>query len=348
MFSFENIGALVADVALQWGQQKAIAKGISKLRLKNNEALEYANKRAAEEYYTQYRKALTTMREADLVKTYGIAAYAPEELSKFINSGEFLNTIAGKASLAKYLPAAQRQMQKATKLGQDLSLVYMAIISNTDVYDSAIQHGASRREAAALALTSSAFMFSVDKYLHLGEMFFDDQSAELRRQLTQVFKNGADDVIAELEKVGTLVSDKTMRRPLHKIISSFNNKLLRSVPNFIEKAGDRSLGFLGKAIGEGVEEVTEELATDFAKTLYEMAADLGWYSTSDLGSWDNMLPRYAMNFLGGFIGGGIFYGVDVYNNPKTLTQEVDRHEILHLISQGKTKEILELLDKKYK
>jgi hypothetical protein len=31
-FSFENFGNMVADVALQWGQQKAIAKGIDKLK----------------------------------------------------------------------------------------------------------------------------------------------------------------------------------------------------------------------------------------------------------------------------------------------------------------------------
>jgi hypothetical protein len=49
----------------------------------------------------------------------------------------------------------------------------MAIISNTDVYQDALDHGASKREAAMLALGSTVGMFSVDKYLGLGEMFYD-------------------------------------------------------------------------------------------------------------------------------------------------------------------------------
>jgi hypothetical protein len=48
----------------------------------------------------------------------------------------------------------------------------MAIISNTDVYQDALRRGASKEEAAALALGSTAGMFSVDKWLGLGEMFF--------------------------------------------------------------------------------------------------------------------------------------------------------------------------------
>ena len=58
-----------------------------------------------------------------------------------------------------------------------MSLAYMAIISNTDVYESALEHGASKKEAAMLALGSTVGMFSVDKYLGLGEMFFDDPDA---------------------------------------------------------------------------------------------------------------------------------------------------------------------------
>jgi hypothetical protein len=48
----------------------------------------------------------------------------------------------------------------------------MALISNTDVYESALEHGADKKEAAALALGSTAGMFTVDKWLGLGEMFF--------------------------------------------------------------------------------------------------------------------------------------------------------------------------------
>jgi hypothetical protein len=51
----------------------------------------------------------------------------------------------------------------------------MAIISNTDVYESALEHGATKKEAAGVALGSTLGMFAVDKYLGLGEMFFNDK-----------------------------------------------------------------------------------------------------------------------------------------------------------------------------
>jgi len=51
----------------------------------------------------------------------------------------------------------------------------MAIISNNDVYESALEHGTTKKEAAAVALGSTLGMFAVDKYLGLGEMFFNDK-----------------------------------------------------------------------------------------------------------------------------------------------------------------------------
>jgi hypothetical protein len=53
----------------------------------------------------------------------------------------------------------------------------MAIVSNTDVYDSVLQHGGTQKEAAAMALGSMVGMYTVDKFLGLGEMFFDDVDA---------------------------------------------------------------------------------------------------------------------------------------------------------------------------
>jgi hypothetical protein len=63
-------------------------------------------------------------------------------------------------------------------LGADLALAYMALISNTDVYADMIEKGATKKEAAWVALGSTAAMFSVDKFAHLGEIFYDDLTAE--------------------------------------------------------------------------------------------------------------------------------------------------------------------------
>ena len=51
--------------------------------------------------------------------------------------------------------------------------------------------------------------------------------------------------------------------------------------------------------------------------MYELASDLGFNTTvSDVGAFDNWKERYAMSFLGGTLGGGLFYGVNIYQNGK--------------------------------
>jgi len=87
-------------------------------------------------------------------------------------------------------------------------------------------------------------------------------------------------------------------------------------------------GFLTKAMGEGLEEVSEEVMADVSKQLYELAHDIkpidnlfGNLTTNNINAFDNigedpakalksLAARYGMNFFGGFLGGGIFYGVE--------------------------------------
>ena len=53
----------------------------------------------------------------------------------------------------------------------------MALISNTDVYDSILEKGGTPEEAAALAFGSTLGMYGVDRYLGLGEMFLEKDPA---------------------------------------------------------------------------------------------------------------------------------------------------------------------------
>mgnify|MGYP001784543402 FL=1 len=91
----------------------------------------------------------------------------------------------------------------------------------------------------------------------------------------------------------------------------------KGISNYAESLKYHTTGFFGKALGEGIEETSEELVTDMTKGLYELAGSLGMDTgAKDVGAWDNMLERYGMSFLGGFLGGGIYYGKDVLQNGK--------------------------------
>jgi hypothetical protein len=83
-------------------------------------------------------------------------------------------------------------------------------------------------------------------------------------------------------------------------------------------------------VAEGMEEVNEELVMDLSKQIYELAAEFGPtdrffgdLTTDNVGAFDDafnnpywfqqMMSRYGMNFLGGFLGGGIFYAKEKFD-----------------------------------
>jgi hypothetical protein len=87
---------------------------------------------------------------------------------------DWTKTPFGIEAISKYLPAAQSIVKRNARLGADAALAYMAIVSNYDIYNNMLERGATHKDAALVSLGSTIGMFSVDKFLHLGEMFFND------------------------------------------------------------------------------------------------------------------------------------------------------------------------------
>jgi hypothetical protein len=223
----------------------------------------------------------------------------------------------------------------------------MAMISNTDVFDSAIEHGATKTEAAALALGSMAGMFAVDKYLGLGEMFFDDEAAQTRRMYRNSLKESIEkDVNPVIARLGGI---KTEERESKKSLLNIFNKGKESTMKFLKDyhydIKDRSLSILGKSVGEGLEEMSEELVTDIMKSLYQLGYEFGITSQENMGAWENAGERYLMSLLGGAVGGGLFAGVDIIRNPKSASDKNTQKELLHLVREGRTSDILKELER---
>ena len=337
-FAFENIGSLMSDVALQWGQQKFIADTFNKLSKGGETAIKVAQDKASGEYMEQANKYIQQYMKGDLssgkLATYiGLdKASNPLEL---VTSGKWAESAVGKAALNKYMPAAQRIFENRNKLAQDLSLVYMAMISNTDVYDSILEHGGTAQEAAAMAFGSTLGMFGVDKYLGLGEMFFEKDPArqafkKMARENAELYMSG--------KKAITATEMDTKTGIVNKIKHGID--LGKKITNdFLGKYKDGTIGIVGKAIGEGAEEVSEELVTDFTKSLGELAGKFGYASQTDYGAWEDAANRYAMSFLGGAAGGAMFGGVEAWNNRNKNFQEF-QNDLTTLIRQGKKDEIL--------
>ena len=331
MFSLENMSKLVSDVAVQWGQQKLIAQSLNQL-MGGRKLIDGAYKSASAEYLD---KALN-FRGPDFKKYFG--ADDLNSLTSVIKSGEWANSAVGKASLAKYLPKAQKINDKINRVGANASLAYMAIVSNTDVYESMLDKGATKGEAALFALGSTLGMYGVDRYLGLGEVFFDELANNsgkfMRRNVKEML-----DSWKTTAKFGEEVKDLNR---LQKIIKSGKDFGAKYANQFADDLLNHTTGFIGKAVGEGLEEVSEELVTDFTKTIYEQLGNFGVTSTNDVGAWQDAGARYLMSFLGGSLGGGIFYGVGMYNGQYPI--HAADEDLLYHIRNGKTKDYLQMVD----
>lgn len=338
-FSFENFGNLMSDVALQWGQQKFIANTFNKLKGGGDSVLNTATAKAQKAYMDKANQYIQESLEGKISKAQ-LSSYLgtddPYNIGKLFESGKWAETSLGKAALNKYIPAAEKVMQNRNRLAQDLSLGYMALISNTDVYESVLEKGGTPAEAAAIAFGSTLGMYSVDKYLGLGEMFFEKDPARLA--LRKAARENADLYMAGRREAADLSTKKGIIGTIQKGIDLGK----RTVDKFGEKYKDGTIGIIGKALGEGTEEVSEELVTDLTKYLGELAGKLGYFSQTDYGAWEDMGDRYLMSFFGGAAGGAMFGGVEAWNNRNNSTKDF-QNEITYLLRQGKKKNILQEL-----
>lgn len=347
-FVFENFGNLISDVALQWGQQTAIAKGVNKLLSGNKELLDIAKAKGLSEYTKQASNLINRTEQGfeDMIRTARLTgATSIGEMNDLVKSGKWAETIFGQKAIEKNMNSIRDIFVKRQRLGQDLSLVYMALISNTDVYQSALEHGTTKQEAAMVSLGSTVGMFLVDKYLGLGEMFFDDELAKQKRLYRKLLKEHYDkDVAPVINNLAQSPKAET-KEGLLNFFKVGKQKTMEFLKDYHSDIKDRSLSILGKSIGEGLEEATEELITDISKTLYEVAGKYGYVSQTDIGAWDNMAERYLMSLFGGAIGGGIFGVQNAIKNPKSASDINSQEHLLLLVRQGETGNILKELER---
>ena len=345
-FAFENIGNLMSDVALQWGQQKLIANTMSKLSNGGEKALQAANAKASQEYIEQANKYMQQFYEGKITAPQMFSYIGLDKAGnpmEVLNSGAWTSTALGKAALNKYIPAAEAIFSKRNRISQNLSLAYMSLISNTDVYDSILEKGGTPEEAAAIAFGSMVGMYSVDRYLGLGEMFLEKDPA--RKALRQVARENANVYMEGQRKLaGNIAEDLTTKQGIVNKIKQGIDLGRNSINNFLNKYKEGTVGIVGKALGEGAEEVSEELVTDLTKNLGELAGKLGYFSQTDYGAFENAGARYGMSFLGGSLGGAMFGGVEAWNNRNKATHDF-QHDLVDLIRQGKKDDVLNELYK---
>lgn len=128
----------------------------------------------------------------------------------------------------------QSALANRYKIGGDLSLAHMAIISNTDMYETALEHGATKKEAAVLSLGSIAGMFSVDKFLGLGEMFLEKPEKAAANALRQSVSQESEGFVEGLKQLAKMPESPQKYVNIMKKGTDFGKIQLRNMQKTIK------------------------------------------------------------------------------------------------------------------
>jgi hypothetical protein len=185
-------------------------------------------------------------------------------------------------------------------------------------------------------------MYSFDK-MGIGELMFDDATSESVKAARYAIRKELKEANGQLTSIARN-NTKTEANRLMTLIHTAANKTKDIINRFGDDIKYHTTNFVEKSLGEGLEEVGEEVITDTSKWIYELAGKLGADTTStDVGSFDNMGERYLQSFLGGAVGGAIFYGKEVFD--RGTFKRPDNEELATLIRNGHTNELYDELNK---
>lgn len=363
IWTWEGVFNMMGDVATQWGQQKAVANWTKKLLTGKQDLSKLAEEEAKTLYESKIQDILTKANTAE-DKYKALSLYGMEEgqIAKILEQegkavGEaWKQTSVGSAALRKTFDIYKPRIEKLNRLGANASLAYMALVSNTDVYQSMLDAGTTPREAAAVALGSTLGMYTVDR-MGIGELFFDELAKNDMRQI----KNA---LLGEKENWAKALGISTKTIPegtnkFKKLILTGRDKMAKALSDYADDIKYHTTGAVGKAIGEGLEEVSEDVVTDLSKATYEMLHNFGLTTQANVGAFNydpnlngegkggyniaQLLSRYGMSLVGGSLGGGMFYGVGVLQG-KNFHINKDSGNMLYLTREGKAEDMINTIE----
>lgn len=245
------------------------------------------------------------------------------------------------AEAAKFYNAkakADKYMEGYNKLGEIISKAYMTGVTVQEAYGEAKAQGVSDMEAALLTLGYAAGEYAILNS-KLGEWILPElrMNREQMRQVAKTLTQTAQKVNSNADKVQKVEWAKNIFK-LGKDIAQANYS--------VGKSGLKATA--ANALGEGIEETSEELLYDFAKSVTNLGMWIAGSDSPKLDAWDNMFDRYGMSFVGGMLGGAMFDMVPNLREArklKNLNSEQAVQQLVYMARNGKIEEFLREVDK---
>ena len=258
-------------------------------------------------------------------------------------------------------------------LARELSLGFMAITSSDQVYSDFKEAGASDQAAGIGMLASIGTLYGLMHADYFREWLFkggvlDESEApgivkNLRKELTDPYYAkllGKDTLSKEEAKALYNASSSKLKNLWQKFLASpVSGKAQSLATKAAKKTKIIAKDVIGKAFNEGVEETMEETTADAVKCLFLGAEALGIpveerkEKKLDFGyTPQNIITRYGQAFIGGFLGGAVFEGLNRYEHifgPKVveLASLDAKEQTLYMIASGRANELYDRLDVLY-
>lgn len=301
-----------------------------------------------------FGKAMNSMEAYMERFGYSKSRNAQDRNWAFENIGDMIATSAAQLFQQRtfaYIPwlLKMQDTEKATKIGQALSLGYMAATSAEDSLETFREAGLSDRAAgiATLAYATTLWRFMNKDYFkdQLFKGTWLNSSPEIRNILRQNNKEAARIAINSIQNAAKpnatkILTQEELKRESTNIFKEVSNALTQAWKtkswspikglDIIAPGSAFAEGnvYLNRALNEGLEEVMEEQLLDVLKVTSLGLESLGFNLKDetkeklDFGlSVEDALQRYLTSFVGGAIGGAVFEGLDRYNtrilNKKT-------------------------------
>ena len=259
--------------------------------------------------------------------------YAKEHQWSFENVGDMISNSAGQLYSQRIIGQIpllfknSKNLPQLQKIGQNISLGYMALTSAEDSYRTFKDAGANDTVAGLGFLATAASLYGLMNQDYFKEWLFKNSSLGFDPEMRFAVRQFAQEKGAQLTKELGLNTAKPVSKEAEQL---FIKKWWNALKGFVTKYKDKiptgkaypmTLAYANHALNEGIEETMEEGVADIFKGIAEAAQYLGFNVTEngteklDFGwSPQEAFNRYLTSFVGGAVGGAVFEGLTRWEN----------------------------------
>lgn len=300
MWTMENLFGMIGDTVAQLKQQRMLFEQLPKLMGKDGRVLtqkgqDAMTKELAAKYDLQNAKAIQDKYKMPMQQL------ARENFLEYSNATEqlrLMNQTKAAADLENYV-------KDYYNTGSILSKAYMTLLTVNDTYDQAKQAGASDTLAALTTLGYASAEYALLS-TGLGEWVMPELRAN-RMQNKAILKALTKDTIKSFEVEGSKATTTEAKHAFWNKVINFGKKIFNAdyAVGRQNTLTQTAASTFAAATGEGFEEVSEDVLQDFVNTMYNLYQDSVGADPKNRMHNTDWSSQYMMDFLGGFLGGGI-------------------------------------------